>query len=257
MTARTLFSDSQPQLVARVLNNLLEDKLLSANTFLSMTEPVRCLSDDGHKPASLMVDGNRPQRDTLLFGESALPVSSSSLSSQMSAGETELHASSVSTAIDEAMASGSSTSSSEGQQDHIESLLQRLPDKLPLNQKSSPNSVLGVCELALPREGRIRHATAVASIPIGHKIWNSERLCSGWRSRELYNSCRFVSAAMNTNACQALCVARADPKTIGPLSHPTGGRCCRLARLMLSDDLDTSDMPDTPYQGTEVVAAGA
>jgi len=65
-----------------------------------MAEPVQCLSDDGHKSASLMFEGNRSQRDALLFGESALPVSSSSLSSQMSADGTELRTSSVSTAIE-------------------------------------------------------------------------------------------------------------------------------------------------------------
>jgi len=53
----------------------------------------------------------------------------------MSAGETARSASSVYSAIDEAAASGSSTPSSEGQQDHIESLLQRLPDDLTLDQK--------------------------------------------------------------------------------------------------------------------------
>jgi len=40
-TADTLFSDTQPQLVAHVLNNLLKDKSLSANSFLSMAEPVQ------------------------------------------------------------------------------------------------------------------------------------------------------------------------------------------------------------------------
>ena len=134
MTARTLFSDSQPQLVARVLNNSPEDKLLSANAFLSMAEPVQCLSDDGHKPASLMFEGYRSQRDAMLFGESALPVSSSLLSPQMSADGTELRASSVSATTVEATASGSPPPSTEGQQDHIESLLQRLPDDLTLNQ---------------------------------------------------------------------------------------------------------------------------
>jgi len=79
MTAHTLFSDSQPQLVARVLNNSGEDKLLSADTFLSMAEPVQCLSDDGHKPASLMAKGNKSQCDTLFLGESTSPVPSGSL----------------------------------------------------------------------------------------------------------------------------------------------------------------------------------
>ena len=84
MTARTLFSDSQPQLVARVLNNSCEDKLLSADTFLSMAKPVQCLSDDGHKPASLVAKGDKSQCDTLFWGESASTVLSGSPSLQMS-----------------------------------------------------------------------------------------------------------------------------------------------------------------------------
>jgi len=116
MTAHTLFSNSQPQLVARVLNNLCEDKVLSADSFLSMAEPVQCLSDDGHKPASLSAKGDKSQYDALFFGESASPVPSDSPSTQMSVGETALRASSVSTAIDEATASSSSTPSTEGLQ---------------------------------------------------------------------------------------------------------------------------------------------
>jgi len=135
MTARTLFSDTQPQLVARVLNNSLEDKLLSANAFLSMAEPVQCLSDDGYEPASLTFDGSSSKCDAMLFDETAPPVLSSLLSPQMSADGTELHASSVSATTVEATASDSSLPSSEGQQDHIESLLQRLPNNLTLNQK--------------------------------------------------------------------------------------------------------------------------
>jgi len=68
MTARTLFSNSQPQLVARVLNNSCEDKVLPADTFLSMAEPVQCLSDDGHKPASPLAKGDQSQYDTLFWG---------------------------------------------------------------------------------------------------------------------------------------------------------------------------------------------
>ena len=136
MTARTLFSDSQHQLVARFLNNSSEDKLLSANTFLSMAEPVQCLSDDGLKSASLKAEGDKSQYDALFWGEAASPVLVGSSSSQVSAGETALCASSVSTATDAEMASGSSTPSIEGPQNHIEGFLQRLPDDLPLNQKS-------------------------------------------------------------------------------------------------------------------------
>jgi len=73
MTARTLFSDSQPQLVARVLNNSCEDKVLPADTFLSMAKPVQCLSDDGHKPTSLLAKGDKSQYDTLFWGSPHCP----------------------------------------------------------------------------------------------------------------------------------------------------------------------------------------
>jgi len=135
MTAHTLLSDSQPQLVARVLNNSSEDKMLSADTFLSMAESILCLLDDGHKSASSMAKGDKSQYDALFLGESASPVPLGSSSSQVSADETALRAASVSTATDDATASSSSTPSTEGLQDHIESLLQRLPDDLTLDQK--------------------------------------------------------------------------------------------------------------------------
>jgi len=119
MTARTLFSNSQLQLVACVLNKSLEDRLLSANAFLSTAEPVQCLSDASYEPASLMFDGSSSKCDAMLFDESAPPVSSSLLSPPMSADGTELRASSVSATTVEAMVSDSSPPSSEGQQDHI------------------------------------------------------------------------------------------------------------------------------------------
>jgi len=176
MTARTLFSNSQPQLVARVLNNSCEDKLLSADTFLSMAEPIQCLSDDGHKPASLLTKDDNVI--PCFGGESASPVPSGRQSSQVPAGETALRASSVSTAIDEATASSPSTPSTEGSQDHIESLLRRLPGKIPLNQKSSPNSVVGACEPILPCNKRFAPANAFAHTPTGYKTWNLGRFCS-------------------------------------------------------------------------------
>ena len=150
MTARTLFSDSQPQLVERVLNNSSEDKVLSADTFLSMAEPVQCLSDGSHKPASALAKGNQSQYDALFWGESAPPAPPCSPSSQTPASETVLRASSVSTVTDEATASSSSTPSTEGTQDHIEGLLQRLPDINSFNQKSSPGSVAGVYKCMSP-----------------------------------------------------------------------------------------------------------
>ena len=99
-----------------------------------MAEPVQCLS------ASSMFDSNSSNCDATLFEESALPVSSSPLSSPMLTDGTELRASSVTAATVEATASGSS--SSEGQLDHIESLLRSLPDDLTLNQKQRAESFI-------------------------------------------------------------------------------------------------------------------
>jgi len=249
MTARTLFSDSQPQLVARVLNNSNEDKSLPSDTFLSMAEPVQCLSDDGHKPASLSAKGDKSQYDALFWGESASPVPSDSPSAQMPVGKTALRASSVSTAIDEALASSSSTPSTEGLQDHIESLLQRLPHKISLNQKSLLSSVVGVSKCILPCNRRTVHTDAFGPAPAGYKTQNWGRLCNGRQDRRFYNLCRIVLAAMSICARHPQCVARAGPDTIGPLYHSTGRRCSRLTELTTSADLDLADVPNTPSQG--------
>jgi len=177
MTAHTLFSDSQPQLVARVLNNSCEDKVLPADTFLSMAEPVQCLSDDGHKPASPLAKGDQSQYDTLFLGESASPAPPCSPSSQTPASETVLCASSVSTATDEATASSSSAPSTEGPQDHLEGLLQRLPDINSLNQKSPSFSMVGVGEAVLPCFARFPHEQTLAYPPTGYRTRNPE-FCS-------------------------------------------------------------------------------
>jgi len=50
-------------------------------------------------------------------------------------------------------------------------------------------------------------------------------------------------------------MARAGPKTIGPLYYPTGSRSSRLTGLMTSDDLGSADLPDTLSQGAAVEAA--
>jgi len=55
MTARTLFSDTQKMLVARVLNNSVSDKSLSVNLFLSVAEPVQCLPGTDHCHTSGLV----------------------------------------------------------------------------------------------------------------------------------------------------------------------------------------------------------
>ena len=55
MTARTMFSDKQELLVARVLNNSMRDKPLSVNSFLSVAEPVQCLSSTNSSHTSGVV----------------------------------------------------------------------------------------------------------------------------------------------------------------------------------------------------------
>jgi len=173
----------------------------------------------------------------------------------MSAGETALRASSVSTAMDDVTASSSSTPSTEGLQDHIESLLQRLPDMIPLSQKSSPNSVVGVSEPILPYDRRFAAANAFAHTPPDYKTWNLGRSCSGWWSVQFYNLYRIVLAALSTCACHAGCVACTGLKTIGPLYYRTGSRFSRLTGLMMSDDLGSADLLDTLSQGAAVEAA--
>jgi len=135
MTARTLFSDTQSLLVARVLNNSTRDKTLSANSFLSMGEPVQCLSYTASDPASMTTDSSSPFCASQLFQEPFLPATSSLSPNPVSADGTVRLASPVSSATVDAKASGSTPPFSEGQLDHIESLLQRLPDNLTLEQK--------------------------------------------------------------------------------------------------------------------------
>jgi len=50
-------------------------------------------------------------------------------------------------------------------------------------------------------------------------------------------------------------MARDSLGTIGPLYHPTGGRSNRPAGLMMSDDVDSTDLPDTPSQGAAMEVA--
>ena len=77
MAARTLFSDSQSQLVARVLNNSLKPKSLRANSLLSMAEPVQCLSGTGGELEYLLLADGDDLSASVLLDESVKPVSSS------------------------------------------------------------------------------------------------------------------------------------------------------------------------------------
>jgi len=132
MAARTLFSDSQSQLVARVLNNLLQLMSLRANSFLSRAEPVQCIPGSGSADLSdvLLVDSSNSV-DCVTPDESAMLVSDSLRSSQMQTEETGLRASTVSlTTTADLKDSDSSTSLSENAHDHIDNLLHSLPSDL-------------------------------------------------------------------------------------------------------------------------------
>ena len=122
----------------------------------------------------------------------------------------------LSMAIDEATASSSSTPSTEGLQDHIESLLQRLPDTISLKQKSPPSSVAGASKCISPRIRRTVCTDTVGPAPAGYKTQNLGRLYNGGQDRRFYNLCRIVLAAMSVHAPHPRHVARADPDTIGP-----------------------------------------
>jgi len=255
MTARTLFSDTQPQLVARVLNNSLKDKL-SANSFLSMAEPVQCLSGTDYEPANLLLDGSSSHCDSVLSEESLLPVSSSPASTMMSADGTVLRASSISAATVEAMASGSSPPSpSEGQLDHIESLLHSLPDDFTLNEKLSPDSALEAHRPALQLLKHSPDAGAFVCRLTAREMQGLRRLCINLRKRKFSERRGNATTAIDIYTHGIESASCAGSGTIGPLSNPTGDRYRWLAELMTPDDLDTADPPDTPYQSSVAVAA--
>jgi len=230
------------------LNNSGEDKILPADTFLSMAEPVQCLSDGRHKPASPLAKGDQRQYDTLFLGESALPAPPCSPSSQSPVGETALRASSVSTA-GEATASSSSTPSSEGTQDHIEGLLQRLPDINSLNQKSLPHSVVGTRRNMAPWIRRAVRTATFGPAPAGYKTWNLGHSHKGRRYAQFCNLCSVVMTAISVHVCPVRRVVRVDLDTIGPLYHDPGCSRSRWAGVTGLNDLDPADPPDTPSQG--------
>jgi len=100
-----------------------------------MAEPVLCLSNTDSDSASMSTADNNPFCASQLFKEPSLPAPPSLTPNPVPADGTVRLASSVSSTTVDAKASGSSFPSSEGQLDHIESLLRSLPDDLTLNQK--------------------------------------------------------------------------------------------------------------------------
>jgi len=127
MAARTLFSNSQSQLVARVLNNSLKPKSLHAN---SLSEPVQCLSGTGNELENLLfVDGD-DLSESVLPDESVRPVLSSLRPTMVQIDGTEPRASTISRTMADAMEPDSSTLLAGDQHDHISSLLHSLPSDL-------------------------------------------------------------------------------------------------------------------------------
>jgi len=132
MAARTLFSDSQSQLVARLLNNSLKPISLKANSLLSTAEPVQCLSGSGSADLSdvLLVDSTN-SIDCVASDGSAMLVSDSLRSPTTTTAETWLRAATVSSTTAAARADSDPPDSlSENAHDHLDSLLRGLPSDL-------------------------------------------------------------------------------------------------------------------------------
>jgi len=125
MAARTLFSDSQSQLVAHVLNSSLKPKTLSANLLLSTAEPVQCLSGTGCEPDNLVFADSNACCDSMLSDESVMPVSSCLQPAMVPTDGTELCTSSVSAATSDVTDPDTSTSPSGDELEHIDSLRHR------------------------------------------------------------------------------------------------------------------------------------
>jgi len=98
MAARTLFSDSQSQLVARVLNNSRKPISLKANSLLSTAEPVQCISGSADLSDVLLADSSN-SIDCVASDGSAMLVSDSLRSLTTTTAETGLRAATVSSTM--------------------------------------------------------------------------------------------------------------------------------------------------------------
>jgi len=146
MATRTLFSDSQSQLVACVLNNSLKPKSLRANSLLSMAEPVQCLSHTGNCELnnSLFADSD-VSSDLVLPDESAMPVLSSLYPTMAQTDGTELCTLTVSLTTAEPTYSDSSTLPAGDAHDHINNLLHSLPSDLSDEQRDRAETFIRSC----------------------------------------------------------------------------------------------------------------
>ena len=143
MTACTMFSDKQEMLVARILNNSMRDKPLSANSFFSVAEPVQCLSGTEHSHTSGVVFAEPVYRcDSGLLDESILSATPGCLSAMVTADAADASTPSAAATMAKAPVAGSSSPSSEAQSDRIDSLLCNLPVELTSEQEDRAEQLI-------------------------------------------------------------------------------------------------------------------
>ena len=113
------------------------------NSFLSVAEPVQCLSgtDSSHTSGIVFAEPVYPCGSGL-FDESTLSAKSSCLSAMVTADAADASASSAAATTAEAPAAGSSSPSSEAQSNHIDSLLCNLPAELTSEQKDRAEQLI-------------------------------------------------------------------------------------------------------------------
>jgi len=132
MAACTVFSDSQTQLSARVLNNSLKPKTLQMS-LLSMAEPVQCLFGTADELDNLSQCDGDSLNVPVHPDELSMPVSSSLRPATVQTDATGLRTSTVTTPTAEVTGSDSSNPAG-SQHDHILGLLCMLPADLTAKQ---------------------------------------------------------------------------------------------------------------------------
>ena len=142
MAARTLFSDPQSLLVARVLNNSPKPAQLFVNSLLSTAEPVQCLSGAGcERSGSFSTDSDAWCASSLGDSDPSgppdlPPAMAPDLPPAMAPADgTDCHASSVAAATLDVSALDPSPSPSGDPLEHISGLLDGLPSDLTPDQR--------------------------------------------------------------------------------------------------------------------------
>ena len=198
MAARTLFSDSQSQLVDRVLNISLKPITLKANSLLSTAELVQCISGSGSADMSdvLLVDSSN-SNDCVATDGSAMLVSDSFRSPTTTTAETWLHAATVSSTMAAARADSDPPDSlSENVHDHLDSLLRGLPPDLTDAQRDCAEAFIRSHASVFSRsEYDIRHTSIIPHhIDTGEHAPHFEQLRrhprhSSWSLTSMFKVC--------------------------------------------------------------------